>query len=83
MPTSILTSKGQTTIPKQIRDLLRLETGDRIDFVVEADGKVLLMPAKTDVRQLKGMLKKHVRRVVSLEEMEEAIAEGAQGGTRR
>lgn len=71
-----LTSKGQTTIPKQIRDLLHLQPGDRIDFVVDGD-KVYLKPANVDVRQLSGFLHKPNRPPVSLEEMEESISSGA------
>jgi antitoxin PrlF len=39
---STLTSKGQTTIPKDIRDRLRMKTGDRMTFTLMADGTVLL-----------------------------------------
>lgn len=41
-----VTSKGQVTIPKAIRDMLRINTNDKIDFIVEG-GKVLLSPVKT------------------------------------
>ncbi|MEM9568635.1 MAG: AbrB/MazE/SpoVT family DNA-binding domain-containing protein [Cyanobacteria bacterium P01_E01_bin.34] len=74
--TTTLTSKGQTTIPKQIRDLLQLQPGDRIDFVVDGD-KVYLKPANVDVRQLSGFLHNPNRPPVSLEEMEAAIGSGA------
>jgi antitoxin PrlF len=77
MAVATLTSKGQTTIPKEIRDLLGLAPGDKLDFVVEADGRVVLRPATRDVRELKGMLRKKSRKPVSLEEMDRAIAEGA------
>ncbi len=72
MAVSTITSKGQTTIPGEIRRHLKLKPGDRIEFVVEADGKVVLMPATVDVRELKGLLAPAPRRV-SLEEMESAI----------
>ena len=36
-----LTSKGQITLPKEVRDSLSLKEGDRVSFVVEADGSVL------------------------------------------
>jgi AbrB family looped-hinge helix DNA binding protein len=77
MPVATLTSKGQTTIPKEIRDLLGLAPGDKLDFVVESDGRVVLRPATLDVRELRGMLRKKGRKPVSLEQMDRAIAEGA------
>jgi AbrB family looped-hinge helix DNA binding protein len=40
-----LTSKGQVTIPKRIRDALRLAPGAAVDFAVDAAGQVILMPA--------------------------------------
>ena len=80
MAVATLTSKGQTTIPKEIRDLLGLAPGDKLDFVVESDGRVVLRPATLDVRELRGMLRKKGRRAVSLEQMDRAIAEGAMRG---
>jgi antitoxin PrlF len=77
MAVATLTSKGQTTIPKEIRDLLGLAPGDKLDFVVETDGRVVLRPATRDVRELRGMLRKKGRKPVSLEEMDRAIAQGA------
>jgi AbrB family looped-hinge helix DNA binding protein len=80
MAVATLTSKGQTTIPKEIRDLLGLVPGDKLDFVVEGDGRVVLRPATLDVRQLRGLLRKRGRKTVSLEEMDMAIAAGASRG---
>ncbi len=67
-----LTSKGQITIPKAVRDALHLRAGDRLDFVVQADGTVRVLPVKVSVKALKGVLPKPPR-PVSLEEMEQAI----------
>jgi AbrB family looped-hinge helix DNA binding protein len=53
MPSAKVTSKGQITLPKAIRDLLRLDAGGRVDFVVQDDGTVVLRPATVDVRELK------------------------------
>jgi antitoxin PrlF len=72
VPVSTITSKGQTTIPGEIRRHLKLKAGDRVEFIVEADGKVVLVPATVDVRELKDLLAPAPRRV-SLEEMETAI----------
>ncbi len=72
---SAITSKGQTTIPKAIRDHLGLRPGDRVKFFVQADGRVLLLP-RISVTAMRGMLK-HSAKPVTLEEMDEAIAQGA------
>jgi AbrB family looped-hinge helix DNA binding protein len=72
MPTSTLTSKGQTTIPREIRDHLHLRPGDRLEFVLEEDGRVVLLPATVDAGELAGMLKAPSR-PVSVEEMNRAV----------
>jgi antitoxin PrlF len=76
MPTATLTSKGQTTIPKAIRSYLHLRVGDRIEFIVDENGRVVLRPATRDVAELEGMLPRP-KRPVSLAEMEQAIRERA------
>ena len=73
MPVATLTSKGQLVIPKAIREHLRLQPGDRLDFIIQDDGDVVMRPAVTDVHALKGMLKKPGRKPVSVEAMEKAI----------
>ena len=73
MPAATLTSKGQLTLPKAIRDLLRLDTGDTVDFVVSPDGTVHVRAARSDVGALKGLLRKPGRKPVSLEAMDDAI----------
>lgn len=72
MPVSQITVKGQTTIPKKIRDYLKLHTGDRVDFVIE-DGKVVLKPSNLDVKELEGILHRPGMKAVSTEEMKQAI----------
>ena len=79
MSISTLTSKGQTTIPKQVREHLKLSPGDKLDFVIESGGRVVIRPAKLDVRELKGVLKRQDGKVLSIEEMNAAIARGAAG----
>ena len=73
MPTSMLTSKGQTTIPKEIRDHLGLVTGSRIDFAILASGEVILKPVTRDIRTLAGILHRPDQPPVSLAAIEEAI----------
>ena len=53
MPVSILTSKGQTTIPKDIRILLGLEPNDKIFYMVEGK-RVVLKPLKGNILDLRG-----------------------------
>ncbi len=75
MPTSILTSKGQTTIPKKVRDALKLKTGDRLEFIIESEGRVLLRPATSDLIALDGLLDRSSTPPVSVEAMDEAVEE--------
>lgn len=77
MATAKLTAKGQITLPKEIRDRLHLEIGDRVDFVVENDNRVFLRPATLRVTQLKGLLHRKGRRPVAIEAMNAVIARRA------
>ena len=79
MPSALITAKGQTTIPKAIRERLGVEPGDRIDFVVQADGTVKVEPAIQGVTPLKGLLAVKRRRPVSVEAMHAVIRKRAAG----
>jgi len=79
MPSATVTSKGQITLPKAIRDLLRLGVGDRVDFVVQDDATVVLRPATTDVRELKGLLHRKGIKPLSVEAMNAIIRRRAAG----
>jgi antitoxin PrlF len=79
MPTSTLTSKGQMVIPKSIRDRLKLEPGDRLDFIIQEDGDVLIRPVSEDVCNLKGLLHRPGRPAVSVEKMNQVIRERRKG----
>ena len=78
MNTSTMTSRGQTTIPKAVRERLHLHPGDRIEFVFQKDA-VMLRPASRDVRDLKGFLPKP-KKAVTIEEMDMAIRRRAAKG---
>lgn len=73
MPSSTLTSKGQTTVPKEIRDYLKLQAGDQIDFLIRSDGSVVVRQATLHVRELKGILHRKNMKPVSVDAMNEAI----------
>ena len=76
MSTATLTTKGQVTIPADVRQRLGLESGDRIEFV-EIEGGFAIKPAIDDVRSLKGLLRKPPR-PVAIEDMNASIrARGA------
>lgn len=77
MSTSTLTVKGQTTIPKNIRARLGLHPGDRIEYVEDADGRIVMIPATRHVDELAGMLRRPGQRTVSLKAMDAAIREAA------
>jgi len=74
MITSTILSKSQITIPKQIRELLKADTSDKIVFIPLEDGKVMITIKENPATALFGMLKhKRPARPVSLEKMEAAI----------
>lgn len=72
---SVITAKGQTTIPKAIREHLHLKPGQRVKYFVHPDGTVVLLPT-VPVTVLRGILKWNGP-PATLEEMDAAIAEGA------
>ncbi len=78
MPAATLTSKGQTTIPKAVREYLRLRPGDRMEFILEGNGRVVLVPAVVDVRELKGILPPP-RKPVTIEKMKKVIRKRGAG----
>ena len=71
-----ITSKGQITVPKAVRDRLHLRPGDKVEFLVDDDGTVRVIPVTATLSQLKGMVQRP-KRAVSLTEMEKAISKGA------
>ncbi len=72
-----LTGKGQVTIPKQIREYLHLDTGSQIDFVIDEQGDVKVIPLNVAAERLSGILHREGMPTASLEDMEQAIIEGA------
>ncbi|MFG3454831.1 AbrB/MazE/SpoVT family DNA-binding domain-containing protein [Stutzerimonas stutzeri] len=80
MATATLTSKGQVTIPIQVRTSLGLDAGDRIEFVELEKGKYAIMAVTHSVKDLKGMIRNPAI-PVSIEDMNAAIT--AQGAAAR
>ncbi|MBK7720540.1 MAG: AbrB/MazE/SpoVT family DNA-binding domain-containing protein [Giesbergeria sp.] len=73
MTTATLTSKGQITIPADVRRDLQVDAGDRVEFVQIAPGRYEFVAATRDVSELKGMFGK-AKKSVSIEAMTQAIA---------
>ena len=74
MTTATITSKGQVTIPKDVRSRLGIGTGDRVEFVEIQDGVFQIVAATQDVQVLKGIVPKP-KKPVTIDEMNQAIAE--------
>jgi len=72
MTTAVVTSKGQITIPKPVRDGLGIEPGDRVEFVELERGVYTVVAATRDIRDLKGMIPKPAK-PVSVEDMNKAV----------
>lgn len=64
-----LTSKGQTTIPKEIRDSLGMKPGDRMTFTLMPDATVVMRVKIKSVTELAGMLHKKGRKPVPVEQL--------------
>lgn len=73
MTTATLTTKGQITIPANVRQSLHVEAGDQVEFVELERGQYLFVAANRSVTELKGMFGKP-KKIVSIEEMNQAIA---------
>jgi antitoxin PrlF len=82
MTAAVLTSKGQVTIPADVRKRLGLSSGDRIEFIEIEKGLFAIRPMIGDVRALKGFLKAP-KKPVTIDDMNEAIIEQAVERSRR
>lgn len=74
MPVTTMTSKGQVTIPKDIRDSLHLNTGDKIEFILTRTNEVILRPVTKKVDDVFGLLANYKKvEPISIEEMDEIV----------
>ena len=74
MSTATLTSKGQITVPAGMRDDLRLVPGSKLEFEKQPNGDYLVRRKTIDIRQLRGVLKGKTDRVLTVEQMRDAVA---------
>jgi antitoxin PrlF len=73
MAKSTITTKGQTTVPKEVRDHLGLKPGDKIEFVIQPDGAVRVDALSVDIRSLQGSLRRYVKKPITVEDMRKAV----------
>jgi AbrB family looped-hinge helix DNA binding protein len=78
MPRATITSKSQLTLPKEIRELLGVQRGDRVEFRTDASGRVWVQAATIELSTLRGLFSP-VEQARSQEELDEAVRRGASG----
>jgi len=73
---STITSKGQVTIPKNIRDSLHLLNGDKVEFIRNEADEIIIKPITKKSNEIAGILKQYAKKeTVSIEDMNQAIAD--------
>ncbi len=77
-----LTSKGQATMPKKVREFLKLSPGDPFEYV-EENGKIYLRPANLSAKDLAGILHRPGQKTATIEDMNEAVEQAAAERYRR
>ncbi len=75
MPTATMTSKGQITVPREVRERLGLAAGDRVDFCFEEDGSVQITPLRRSARELYGLLRRPSQKPPSIRQMDRALGD--------
>lgn len=73
MSQATLTTKGQVTIPKAVREQLDLKVGDRIDFIVKDSGEAVIRRVSRSAAEVQGMLAHRGRAPISVKQMDEAV----------
>lgn len=70
-----LTSKGQVTVPKEIRDALSLDAGATLDFSLQPDGSLVVRPLKRSASALVGLLQQPAGRAATVQALNRAVGE--------
>jgi AbrB family looped-hinge helix DNA binding protein len=79
MKLGTITAKGQTTVPKDVRDKLKLKPGDKVYWVVEK-GRAILRPKNLSVMDIAGIFHDPARKPLNDKEMEDAIGDAVAEG---
>ena len=72
-----ITSKGQVTVPKNIRDQLNIQAGTQLDFTLNNDGTISVRPLNRTALSIIGILKRPGQKAATIEQMNDTIAEAA------
>lgn len=81
MAIATVTSKGQVTIPKKVREQLRLQTGDKVDFRIADDGSIRVCPVAKKVSEVFGVFASKATKSYSTTEMKKRIKKALREGT--
>ncbi len=73
MLSSAITSRGQTTVPSEVRKALNLKEGDRVKYIILKNGNVILLRSRS-IMELAGILYDPARKPMTLEEIDESMA---------
>jgi len=79
--TVTVTSKGQVTLPAEARRRLGIHAGTKLEVIIKGEDRMEIVRVGGSVRDLKAALPKP-KRILTLEEMDKAIAKGARGRVR-
>jgi AbrB family looped-hinge helix DNA binding protein len=82
MSVATLTSKGQITLPREVREDLNLKEGDRVRFE-KIDGRYVLKPQNRSIMDLAGVLYRPGEKALSVGEMDEAVGEALRDDNER
>lgn len=78
MSTATVTSKGQITIPHNVRREMGIDAGDKVTFIKMDDGRFAIFAATGSIKDLKGIVPRP-KKPVTIEEMQKAIEDAACG----
>ena len=78
MALSTITSKGQVTIPKRVRERLRLRTGDKLDFRIDEDGTIRVYPISKTVSEVFGVFAERAKHPYTTRQIDAKLARSLQ-----
>jgi AbrB family looped-hinge helix DNA binding protein len=73
MSQATITSKGQITIPKDVRNILHLESGSKVDFFINDNGEAVMRSLSKTTEDVFGILSSPKRRKISIREIDRKL----------